>query len=95
MTPANTLLAPVLPRAAAYDGSQGAWTAMVGAVHDVYAFVSSEPILMWLFLATIVIGVGAAIAKALGETFRIVIGLVAGIAGIVLIVYVLRSLGIL
>jgi uncharacterized membrane protein len=68
---------------------------MVGAVHDVYVFVSSEPILMWLFLATIVIGVGAAIAKALGETFRIVTGLVAGIAGIVLIVYVLRSLGIL
>lgn len=85
---------PTILMRANMDGSTGAWADMVYAFQSVLSFITGEPILRWVFLLAIVIAMGSIIGKLMGEGFKIVASIVAGVAGFGLIFYVLHSLGV-
>lgn len=76
------------------DGGQGAWADVTYAFQQVVSFVSGEPILKWALLIAIVVGIGSAIGKIIGEGVKTMFSIVAGIAGFALILYIAHSLGI-
>lgn len=90
MNPALSLLL-----GADVDTTAQTGASLSSAIRDVAAFVTSQPILLWAFLITVAVAVGAVIGRFIGQTVKTALGIVSAIAGIALIVYIAHALGLL
>lgn len=63
------------------------------AVQEVWGLITSEPLLLWMLLIAIVVGVGSALGSVLGKTVRLIFAVISGILGVFVIYHIITALG--
>ena len=63
------------------------------AVVEVWTLITSEPILLWMLLIAVVVGVGSALGSVLGKTVRLIFAVISGVLGVFVIYHIITALG--
>lgn len=67
-------------------------TIMQNSFSDVLAFATSTPVLIWIGVIAVAVALGTFLGKFISQTVKTAFNIIAGVAGVALIVYVVYAL---